>query len=97
MVLDALGDAVGVVPVVDFEHVQAGGRRQMQEVYSGGSYYSQSDLALHFGLGEAQAIEKLEARWPAGGVQVWESLGAKQECTFTEGRQEFRKTPYRKP
>lgn len=69
----------------------------MQEVYSGGSYYSQSDLALHFGLGEAQAIEKLEVRWPAGGVQVWESLGANQKYTFTEGRQEFQKTPYRKP
>jgi enediyne biosynthesis protein E4 len=77
--------------------LQAGGQRQMQEVHSGGSYYSQSDLALHFGLAEAQVIEKLEVRWPAGGVQVWEGLGANQKYTFTEGRQEFRKTPYKKP
>jgi hypothetical protein len=77
--------------------VHAGGQRQIQEVYSGGSYYSQSDLALHFGLGENQAIEKLEVRWPAGGVQLWEGLEANQKYSFTESRQEFRKTPYKKP
>jgi hypothetical protein len=75
----------------------AGGKRQMQEVLGGGGYYSQNELALHFGLGDAKTIDKLEVRWPAGELQSWESLEANQKYTFTEGRQEFGKTPYRKP
>ena len=73
------------------------GRRQMQEVLGGGGYYSQNEPALHFGLGEAQAIDKLEVRWPAGGVQVWEGLDANHKYLLTEGRNEFSKTAYKKP
>ena len=43
----------------------AGGRRQIDEVRSGGSYISQSDLRVHFGLGEATGAE-VEVRWPSG-------------------------------
>ncbi len=77
--------------------LHASGRRQMQEVHSGGSYYSQSDMALHFGLGENQTVEKLEVRWPSGSVQEWQGLDANQRYTLTEGRRQYRKTPYRKP
>ncbi|MGA2576565.1 MAG: CRTAC1 family protein [Bryobacteraceae bacterium] len=48
----------------------AGGLTQIGEVRSGGSYLSQSDLRLHFGLGSARSIERLEIRWPSGGRQV---------------------------
>lgn len=48
--------------------VTAGGRTQVQEVRSGGSYLSQSDLRLHFGLGEAKLIDKVIVKWPGGGV-----------------------------
>jgi hypothetical protein len=75
----------------------AGGKRQMQEVLGGGGYYSQNELALHFGLGDAKTIDKLEVRWPAGELQAWESLEPNQKYTFTEGRQEFGKTAYRNP
>jgi enediyne biosynthesis protein E4 len=46
--------------------VTAGGRSQMDEVRSGGSYLSHSDLRLHFGLGAAQKIDRIEIEWPSG-------------------------------
>src|SRR5579883_2288074 len=47
---------------------RAGGHTQMQEVRSGGSYLSQSDMRLHFGLGDAKECA-LEIRWPGGLVE----------------------------
>ena len=44
----------------------AGGVRQRGDVFSGGSYASSSDLRLHFGLGTATKIEKVEIHWPSG-------------------------------
>jgi hypothetical protein len=75
--------------------LEAGGRRQMQEVLGGGGYYSQNEAALHFGLGETKAVDKLEVRWPAGSVQTWEGLEAKHKYVLTEGRKEFAKTAYK--
>jgi enediyne biosynthesis protein E4 len=48
----------------------AGGRTQVAEVRSGGSYLSQNDLRLHFGLGASKKIDKIEIRWPHGETQV---------------------------
>ncbi len=58
----------------------AGGRAQVQEVRSGGSYLSQSDLRLHFGLGTAKVIDRIEVQWPGTGqpVQVLEKITAGQ-------------------
>jgi hypothetical protein len=44
-------------------------RKMIDEVMSGGSYYSQNALALHFGLGASTAVDSIEIRWPNGGVQ----------------------------
>jgi hypothetical protein len=46
--------------------ITAGGRSQIGEVMSGSSYYSQNDLRLHFGLGKAERIERIDIRWPSG-------------------------------
>jgi enediyne biosynthesis protein E4 len=58
----------------------AGGRTQVQEVRSGGSYLSQSDLRLHFGLGKEKVIDRIEVQWPGTGqaVQVLEKITAGQ-------------------
>jgi enediyne biosynthesis protein E4 len=48
--------------------------KQMNEVRSGGSYLSQSDLRLHFGLGDAMRIKKVEILWPNGDSQVFENV-----------------------
>jgi len=50
--------------------VTANGRTQIDEVRSGGSYLSQNDLRLHFGLGNATAIDRIEIHWPSGTRQV---------------------------
>ena len=64
--------------------VTAGGHRQTQEVRSGGSYLSQNDLRLHFGLGEAAEADRVEIRWPNGGVQAVEKAAANRVITIRE-------------
>ncbi len=49
--------------------ITAGGMTQIDEVRSGGSYLSQSDLRIHFGLGSAAKIDAVEIRWPSGTVE----------------------------
>lgn len=49
--------------------VTAGGVTQTAEVRSGGSYLSQNDLRLHFGLGSATKVERIEVVWPGGVTQ----------------------------
>jgi hypothetical protein len=53
----------------------AAGRTQIDEVRSGGSYLSQNDLRLHFGLGAATKIDEVEIDWPSGIRQVRQNLG----------------------
>jgi hypothetical protein len=55
--------------------VTAGNMTQTDEVRSGGSYLSQSDLRLHFGLGNARKIDAVEVRWPSGTI---DNLPAKE-------------------
>jgi hypothetical protein len=46
--------------------VTTGAIRQRGDVFSGGSYASNSDPRLHFGLGAAAKVDKLEIQWPSG-------------------------------
>ena len=46
--------------------VTAAGQRQRADVVAGGSYASSSDPRLHFGLGDAAKIDKIEIVWPDG-------------------------------
>jgi hypothetical protein len=48
----------------------AAGHSQTDEVRSGGSYLSQNDLRLHFGIGGGISIDKIEIAWPSGERQV---------------------------
>lgn len=59
--------------------------RQIDEVRSGGSYMSQSDLRVHFGLGKAQKVDQLEVRWPSGQVDTLKDLPANQFFWIKEG------------
>jgi hypothetical protein len=61
------------------------GRSQIDEVRSGGSYYSQNDLRLHFGLGKAARVKALEVRWPSGQVETLSDLAVNQLVTIKEG------------
>ncbi|HET9714349.1 MAG TPA: CRTAC1 family protein [Pyrinomonadaceae bacterium] len=48
--------------------VVSGDLVQTDEVHSGDSYISQSDLRLHFGLEKRTKIDLIEVRWPSGTV-----------------------------
>jgi hypothetical protein len=54
--------------------VTRGDHRQIREVMSGSSYYSQSDLRLHFGLGPAAATVAVEVSWPSGLKETFPDL-----------------------
>jgi enediyne biosynthesis protein E4 len=58
---------------------------QIDEVRSGGSYFSQSDLRVHFGLGKAEKVELLEVRWPNGAVEALKNVPANQLVFVKEG------------
>jgi hypothetical protein len=64
--------------------VIASGHAQYGEVRSGGSYLSQNDLRLHFGLGEANVLERIEIAWPSGAHQVLRDQAADQILTIKE-------------
>ena len=67
--------------------ISVGGQTQHAEVQSGGSYLSHNDLRLHFGLGKAERVDRLEVRWPSGAVQVLSDIAADQVLTVVEPRQ----------
>ena len=56
--------------------ITAGDLVQTSEVRSGGSYLSQSDLRVHFGLGDKQRVDKVEIFWPEGATETLTSLVA---------------------
>ena len=56
--------------------VTAGGRTQVREIRSGGSYLSQSDLRAYFGLGESAGPVAVEIRMPGGARGRWDGLAA---------------------
>jgi len=67
-------------------HIVAGGVEQWQEVRGGGSYLSQNDFRVHFGLGAATVIDRLDVRWPNGGEEHWAHLAADRLHTLVEGK-----------
>jgi hypothetical protein len=65
--------------------VTAGERTEAQTVLSQASYYSQSDVRLHFGLGARDAADRIEVRWPSGAVDVLKNVRARQVIKIREG------------
>ena len=66
--------------------IEAGGKKQISEVRSGGSYLSQDDLRVHFGLGQATRIDRAQIRWPNGNTQELGALDADSYVTIRETR-----------
>ncbi len=64
----------------------AGGMTQTSEIHSGGSYLSQSDLRVHFGLAKATKIDSLEIHWPSGQVETLKDLEADKYYSVLEGQ-----------
>jgi len=66
--------------------VVVGNHVQTDEVRSGGSYISQSDLRLHFGLGPATKADLVEIRWPSGQVDLLSNIETNQVVYVQEGK-----------
>jgi hypothetical protein len=66
--------------------IHAAGITQFDEVRAGGSYLSQNDLRLHFGLGNASKIDSVEVRWPNGKTETFKNVAADKIYTITEGQ-----------
>jgi len=64
--------------------VSAAGHTEVDEVRSGGSYLSQNDLRLHFGMGSAARADAIAVRWPSGQKTVLKDVPADRVLTITE-------------
>ena len=74
-------DAIGSIV-----YVTAGGVRQRQDVVSGAVFCSQNDMTLHFGLGTATKVEKLEIKWPNGTSELVDIPVIDQMVTITQDK-----------
>lgn len=83
-------DAIGARIIVS-----SGNHKQMNEVRSGGSFISQSDLRLHFGLGKATATD-VTVRWPDGKLDTYPAIAAGQIVTIQQGKGIIGKQPFTK-
>jgi hypothetical protein len=74
-------DAIGAIA-----YVTTGETRQRQDVISGASYASQNDQRLHFGIGAATKVDKLEIKWPGGATETVNINGCDKVFTIVEGK-----------
>ena len=79
LIAKAPRDAIGSVA-----YVTAGKIRQRQDAFSGAIYCSQNEMTLHFGLGAATKVDKLEIRWPDGSTEVVEVGTVDKTITITQ-------------
>lgn len=66
--------------------VVAGDLTQLDEVRSGGSYISQNDLRLHFGLEKRTSVDLIQVRWPSGAVDTLTNVTVNKVVTVKEGK-----------
>ena len=76
--------------------VTSAGNTQLQNLRSGSSYLSASELVLTFGLGQHARAEAVEIRWPSGQVDELTNVVAGRTLTLTEGKGITASRAYRK-
>jgi hypothetical protein len=62
------------------------GRELTRELYPQNTFHSQMPSRAHFGLGEADKVDRLTIRWPSGTVQTLAGLAADRHVVITEDR-----------
>lgn len=65
--------------------VTTGKITQIEEIRSGGSYLSQNDLRVHFGLGKATKVDSIEIRWNSGKTETIKDIAADKFYAVLEG------------
>ena len=86
-VVGAKSNRTGIGTRIEVKTLSTDGKpfTQIDEVRSGGSYYSQNDLRIHFGLDAAKKIEAVTLRWPSGAVDILKDLEANHLYVIQEG------------
>jgi hypothetical protein len=65
--------------------VEAAGSRWVSQRMGGGSFLSASDPRLHFGLGAATRVDRLQVRWPSGRLDLFVNLDVDKRYRIREG------------
>jgi enediyne biosynthesis protein E4 len=68
----------------------AGDLVQIAERRGGGSYLSQNDARLHFGLEKRTVVDSLEVRWPSGATETFTKIPANSFIGIKEGEGRWR-------
>jgi hypothetical protein len=74
-----------VIVTTNTQPGEAKALQQTDELRSGGSYFSQNDLRMHFGLGKANTVDLVEIRWLSGQVDKLKDLKSNQIYVIQEG------------
>jgi enediyne biosynthesis protein E4 len=74
-------DAIGTVV-----YLTTGKIRQRLDVISGAGYCSQNEMTLHFGLGAATKVDKLEIKWAGGHLEKVDVPSIDKTMTIIEGQ-----------
>jgi hypothetical protein len=74
-------DAIGSVA-----YLTAGTIRQRLDLVSGAVFCSQNDLTMHFGLGAATKVDKLEIQWANGNVELFDAPVVDKTLTIIQGK-----------
>ncbi len=73
-------DAIGAVVTV-----RAGSRTWVRQVSPAFSYLSSSDPRVHFGLGEASAVDEIAITWPGGEIEAFPGGSVDQVMELSRG------------
>ena len=74
-------DAIGAVV-----RVSHAGQTQMRTVRAGSSYLSQSELALTFGVGKADRVDRATVEWPSGESQEFKNVSTGKAYEVNENK-----------
>jgi enediyne biosynthesis protein E4 len=77
--------------------IVSGDLKQVEEVYSGGTYISQNDLRLHFGVEKRTKVDSIEVRWPSGVVDKVTGVNVNKVLTIKEGQGLFSQKDFINP
>jgi hypothetical protein len=73
--------------------IESASGKQWSTVHTGGSYCSQSELALHFGLAKDPVVKTIDIEWPSGARQKLTNVPVNQFVTIDEARGIAAKSP----
>ena len=76
---------IGARIKLEIETAEKKTRTLVDEVRSGGSYYSQNDLRAHFGLGQVTKVKTMEVKWPSGTIDTISEVATNQIVSVKEG------------